>query len=352
MNRFIGCHNKHGATVVNQTIFKRHAGVASTASVKKVRRFQPGNPGQLNLENRLVLSAAVSQLPAHKMIRSQSATGVQSSIAVIVKDLNEAFYRVSDSFASGLGTTPDQIVGKTDYDFYPPEMAAKYQADDRMVIESRRTWKIVEQNLIDGVPETVTVIKTPIFLGFGPGAGLPVGIKIVSRVDKNQSAQPSEQPISPPSPIPLAPPRWVILNPPVHPGQAILNASVKDGNEVIYRVNQNLANGIQMTPAQLAGKTDYDLYPADLAAKYQANDRMVIASRQKWRFVEHNIQDNKLVEVSVIKTPLFKKQGIGYGLSGGIKVVFTVTNIQNPSDSQQPISLAFPVAPATIPAIG
>jgi hypothetical protein len=336
---------------MKNTIFKKLASLLSPSSARRSKRYQPEGLGDLNLENRQVLSTTASQLPAHKLVRAQSTTAPQHSpLSVIVKNLNEEFYRVSTSFADGLGTTPDQMVGKTDYDYYPADLAAKYQADDRKVIASRRIWKIVETNIIDGVPETVTVIKTPIFLGYGPGAGLPVGIKIVSRVDKNQTAEPYSKPISPPL-IPNAPARWIILSPKVSSAQPLLNATVKDGSEVVYRVNQNFANGLNMAPAEIVGKTDYDLYPADLASKYQANDYMVIASRQKWQFVEHNIQDNKLIEVSVFKTPLFKKQGVGYGLSAGIKIVFTSTKGQNNPDTEKPVSSAFPVGPATIPVV-
>ena len=35
-----------------------------------------------------------------------------------------------------LGRSLEEILGKTDFDFFPPDLARKYQADDRRVMET------------------------------------------------------------------------------------------------------------------------------------------------------------------------------------------------------------------------
>ncbi len=56
---------------------------------------------------------------------------------VVVKDAQSRFITVNAALLHALGlTSVQQIVGKTDHDFSPPEMAAHYQEDDRKVRES------------------------------------------------------------------------------------------------------------------------------------------------------------------------------------------------------------------------
>ncbi len=40
------------------------------------------------------------------------------------------------NYARDLKISADEIVGKTDYDFYPRELAEKYRADDRRILET------------------------------------------------------------------------------------------------------------------------------------------------------------------------------------------------------------------------
>jgi PAS domain S-box-containing protein len=66
-------------------------------------------------------------------------------------------------FCATLGKTLDEILGKTDLDFFPAELAANYQADDRKVIKSGQPLEQVEEHrLPDGRLVYVQVVKTPI----------------------------------------------------------------------------------------------------------------------------------------------------------------------------------------------
>ncbi len=50
----------------------------------------------------------------------------------------------------------------TDYDFYPKELAEKYRADDRHLIEANKTEEIEEKYLVTGEEYFVQTIKTPV----------------------------------------------------------------------------------------------------------------------------------------------------------------------------------------------
>jgi len=87
------------------------------------------------------------------------------------KDLLGRFTFVNQRFCSALGRTAAEILGRTDYDLFPVELAAKYQGDDRQVTEEDKMFEAVEQ--LQGVEMMfVQVVKTPIHDGQNKVIGL------------------------------------------------------------------------------------------------------------------------------------------------------------------------------------
>jgi two-component system, NtrC family, sensor kinase len=89
-----------------------------------------------------------------------------------LKDDRYQFIAVNEPFARACAIHPDDIIGKTDFDVWQPEIAQKYQDDDREVIASQQSKK-VEEAIIDESGQTVWIetIKTPIFDQFGEAIG-------------------------------------------------------------------------------------------------------------------------------------------------------------------------------------
>ncbi|HEY2931032.1 MAG TPA: PAS domain S-box protein [Acidobacteriota bacterium] len=81
---------------------------------------------------------------------------------IFFKDRNSRFVSVNDAFARDLGMSPADIIGKTDYDFAPRELADKYRADDMRVMNTRRSETIEEKNVSQGTERFVEVIKAPV----------------------------------------------------------------------------------------------------------------------------------------------------------------------------------------------
>jgi eukaryotic-like serine/threonine-protein kinase len=92
---------------------------------------------------------------------------------ILCKDVEGHFTFANSRFCAELGATLDQFSGKTDFDFFPRELAEKYRADDRRVLESRQRLDVVERHVTPkGEALYVQTVKTPIF---GPD-GEPIGI--------------------------------------------------------------------------------------------------------------------------------------------------------------------------------
>jgi PAS domain S-box-containing protein len=81
---------------------------------------------------------------------------------IFLKDRNLRFLAANRKFFQLLGLPEEQIVGKTDFDFYPRHLAEKYQADDRLVLAEGKRLELEEQNLSGGQMRTVRVVKTPV----------------------------------------------------------------------------------------------------------------------------------------------------------------------------------------------
>ena len=90
------------------------------------------------------------------------------------KDLKGRFTFANQQFCKILGRKLDEIVGKTDFDFFPRELAEKYQRDDRRVMETGKPYQTVEEHQPPGSPTKlyVQVVKTPLYDAAGNVLGL------------------------------------------------------------------------------------------------------------------------------------------------------------------------------------
>jgi PAS domain S-box-containing protein len=81
-----------------------------------------------------------------------------------LKDMESRFLAVNESFGRACGMAPHELVGKTDLDIWPKDLAERYRADDREVMESGKQ-KRVEEPLAEKEGKTIWIetIKTPIF---------------------------------------------------------------------------------------------------------------------------------------------------------------------------------------------
>jgi len=81
---------------------------------------------------------------------------------IFYKDANSRYVSCNKQYSCDLGINSDEIMGKTDYDFFPKEMADKYIADDRRIMQSGKTEDIEEKYVKDGREYFVQTVKTPV----------------------------------------------------------------------------------------------------------------------------------------------------------------------------------------------
>ena len=81
---------------------------------------------------------------------------------IVYKDKDSVYISCNERFAQELGIPPAAVAGKTDFDFFPPELAEKYRAGDRSVMELGRAVEFEQENLINGKPRAVLAMKSPV----------------------------------------------------------------------------------------------------------------------------------------------------------------------------------------------
>ncbi|MDB4557759.1 PAS domain-containing protein [bacterium] len=105
----------------------------------------------------------------------------------------------------------------------------------------------------------------------------------------------------------------------------------KDARGRIQYANAQACDQLGVTVSELIGKTDFDLFPADLAKKYMADDRRVMQSGELYHNVErHQSGTEKNIYAEVWKAPVHSATGDAVG----IQVMFWDVSDQKDAEHQ------------------
>lgn len=99
-----------------------------------------------------------------------------SPLCICRKDQDGRFTFANRRFLEETQTTLDDLIGKTDYDLHPLDLAEKYRTDDRAVMASGQVTELIEErSLSDGTAvSAVQSVKTPIYDGAGQISGVQI----------------------------------------------------------------------------------------------------------------------------------------------------------------------------------
>ncbi len=92
------------------------------------------------------------------------------------KDAQGRFTYGNRHFCELVGLSLEELIGKTDFDIHPPELADKYRADDHAVMMSRKTTEFLEEHVVLGTGEQnfVRTIKSPLYDAQGQLVGIQI----------------------------------------------------------------------------------------------------------------------------------------------------------------------------------
>ncbi len=182
---------------------------------------------------------------------------------VFLKDRNSIYVSCNENYARDLGISPELLPGKSDYDFYAAELAEKYRADDKRIMESGEIQDIEEMYIRGGKEMIVHTVKTPVRDQEGNVTGV-LGIfwDITEQKRLERALLESEERY-----------RTLVEN----AGESIVTLD-RDGLHLF--MNKTGAERFGGKPEDFIGKTIWDVFPRDVAESRLAIMRMVIDTGQ------------------------------------------------------------------------
>jgi len=81
---------------------------------------------------------------------------------IFLKDRDSVYISCNENYARDMKIKPEEITGKMDYDFYPKQLAEKYRADDKRIMDGGKTEDIEEKYILKGQEVIVHTVKTPV----------------------------------------------------------------------------------------------------------------------------------------------------------------------------------------------
>ncbi|HET6423348.1 MAG TPA: response regulator [Planctomycetaceae bacterium] len=224
-------------------------------------------------------------------------------LALFRKDLQGRIDFANRLLCDALRRPVDEVIGKTDYDFFPEELAEKYRADDRRVIETQTDFETIEEfQTPSGERRFTHVMKTPAYNASGELTGiLGVFSDVTDRV-RTENALEQE--------------RYLLDN---LMQSSPDNIYFKDANGRYLRINPAKATSSGLTgPAEAIGKSDADFFGPEHQRTATADEQQVMLTGEPLiGKEEHNVYpDGRVRWMSTTKMPLRDRQGNIVGTFG------------------------------------
>ena len=215
---------------------------------------------------------------------------------VYFKDDQNRYIMVNKAKAAAVHVTPEQMVGKTDFDFIPAEQAQRTVDDENAIMRSGQaiTDRLERISHDDGSEHWMSTTKIPRY----NEEGIIVGTMGISR-DITAWKHTEEE-----------------LTKNLSLFQTLLDnipdcVSFKDIQNRFVLVNKRLASRYKVSPENMIGKTDFDYLPKELAQKAFDEDTQILhTGKPIINSIEKNMDANGNEQwISVTKVPRYDQLG-------------------------------------------
>ena len=225
----------------------------------------------------------------------------QLPLSLIRKDAEGRRTYVNRHYCDQHGIGPEHVLGKSDFDLFPEELAHKFAADDRRVIERGEVLHNIEELTgINGTKRIIDRIKSPVRHHDGSIIGVQVLFwDVTDDVAAREALRESE-----------AHYQSLVESLP-------LSVFRKDADYRLVFGNQRFCEALGQPLSSFYGKTDFDLFPSDLAEKYRHDDLRIIETGAAIEDVEELIHaDGQRFYIQTFKGPVRAADGKVIGIQG------------------------------------
>lgn len=224
-------------------------------------------------------------------------------VKIFRKDLEGRFTFGNEKFCQTLDRSLEEIIGKTDYDYYPKELADKYRRDDRHVVATGTIFEDIEEHQDPGgALAFVHVLKTRMFDANNQIVGVQ-GLFWDITAQKHAEDR-------------LARERDLL-----HTLMDNIPDTVyfKDLDSRFRRINKAQAQTLGVSsPGDAIGKTEFDFFPTEQARSSFADEQKILKTGQsligKIEKIAH--ADGQIHWVLTTKVPIRASDGNLTGLFG------------------------------------
>ena len=216
------------------------------------------------------------------------------------KDARGRFNFVNAWFCRLVGLPQQELIGRKSGDLFPEHRIEKYAAQDEHVLQTGQPFEGLEElNTPDGRHLFVHISKTAITERTGRILGLQGLVLDVTEQAKAEEAVRTSQ----------------------HVLQSILDNStaviyVKDLEGRYLLINREYETLFQVSREQVLGRSDRELFPADVATAFRAHDEQVLQARTPLQFEEIAPAHDGPHNYISIKFPLVSPAGDPYAVCG------------------------------------
>jgi PAS domain S-box-containing protein len=222
---------------------------------------------------------------------------------IFYKSPDGTYLECNRAFERMLGLPKDEIIGHTVYDVTTPERAKMFAQKDKEILSSGE----VQQYETDLIHEEYDSNRNVIFhkgLTRNENGEITAIVGIITDITERKAAEKQ-----------LEEERQLLQDLMDHFPNPIY---FKDRDSRFIRVNNNSLEAFDAQPEDMQGKTDFDIFPEEIAKVLRADDKKVMEENipQVDKHEKIDLPDGRTIWMSATKVPRFDDDGNVIGLMG------------------------------------
>ncbi|MCI0490348.1 MAG: PAS domain-containing protein, partial [Blastocatellia bacterium] len=272
---------------VSDTPYESHEAIESEDHSECERRIEESRESLALLTRLRVVNSIINSLPQ----------------AVFCKDPEGRFTFANKAFCAGIGSPLDRILGKTDFDLFPAELAADYKEDDRRAVETAQVLeRVIEHTDLSGEKLYTKTLRMPLYDEGGEIAGTQgISWDITERK---------------------------LIEEALLRERDLLTALMDSSSDTIYfkdlesrfiRINKAQSDRFKLDdPADAIGKSDFDYFTDEHAQQAFDDEQRIIKTAKSLVGIEEKETwaDRDDTWCSTTKNPLYDREGRIIGTFG------------------------------------